>query len=274
MKELDLQNMEPEDEELDTRADGVAPASIMERAFQLLNLLMVSEQGMALSELARTLNVSKGSMHRLLKMLEGCGVVSLQEERFYVLGPRIYKLAIGARGVGLRRLALPAMQRLVAQIGETIFLARLENESIHVIESVEAGGEHLFPHVSVPRGTRIPLPAGAVARLVFAYWPLERRRYWLQNHSLPRFTEHSLTDSEQFLAAIQETAEIGMGIDRGEYIGGVNAIAVPITGADGSFIASLCALGFTSHFTTDALQDAGRVLRIEAENIAHALEPK
>lgn len=47
-------------------------------------------------------------------------------------------------------------------------------------------------------GTRVPLLAGACGRLVLASWPLERRQAWLRKHPLPRFTEHSLTDSEQF----------------------------------------------------------------------------
>lgn len=90
---------------------------------------MVSDEGLALSDLARSLNMSKGSMHRLLKTLEHCGVVELHEERLYVLGPRVYKLASYVRGTGLRRLALPVMQRLVTAIGETIFLGRVEQDS-------------------------------------------------------------------------------------------------------------------------------------------------
>lgn len=246
------------------------PAPMVERAFQLLDVLMVSEEGLALSDLARALNMSKGSMHRLLKTLEHCGVVDLHEERFYVLGPRVYKLASYVRGAGLRRLALPAMQRLVTAIGETIFLGRIEQDSIHVLESLEAGGEHLFPHVSVPRGTRVPLLAGACGRLVFASWSLERRQVWLRKHALPRFTEHSLTDPEQFLADVETITNTGLAIDHEEYLTGVNAIAVPIHGPEQSLVALLCVLGFASHFDDEVMQHAGWLLKAEAENISRS----
>ncbi len=248
-----------------------APAPMVERAFQLLDVLMVSDEGLALSDLARALKMSKGSMHRLLKTLEHCGVVEQHEERLYVLGPRVYKLASYVRGAGLRRLALPAMQRLVTALGETIFLGRVEQESIHVLESMEAGGEHLFPHVSVPRGTRIPLLAGACGRLVLASWPLERRQAWLRKHPLPRFTEYSLTDPEQFLVAAEATAVQGLAIDHEEYLTGVNAVAVPIHGPEHSLVALLCILGFASHFDDEALQIAGRQLRAESESISRSL---
>jgi IclR family acetate operon transcriptional repressor len=270
MEERNVQFGEPQDKEPTLHA-AATPAPMVERAFRLLDLLMVSEEGLALSELARALNMSKGSMHGLLKTLENSGVVELHEDRLYVLGPRIYKLAAYVRGTGLRRLALPAMQRLVAHIGETICLGRVEQESVHVIESVESGSTHLFPHISVPRGTHLPLLAAASGRVVLANWTAERRQAWLRTHPLPRFTEHSLTDADQFLAAVEETARTGIAVDHEEYLAGVNAVAVPITGAGGSLIAMLCALGFTSHFDDEAMEYAGQQLQEEAKIISSSL---
>jgi DNA-binding IclR family transcriptional regulator len=247
------------------------PIPMVGRVFQLLDVLMVSEEGLSLSDLARTLHMSKGSMHRLLKTLEDWGVVEQHRERLYVLGPRIYKLAAYVRGPGLRRIALQAMQRLAIQIGETVFLARIEQDSAQVIESVEAGTEFSFPHVSVPRGTRIPLSAGTAGRIAFASWSLEQRQAWLRTHSLPRFTEHSITAPAQFLAAIEETIATGLAIDLEEYLAGVNAIAVPIIGAGNSLVALLCILGFSSYFDHDAMKRAGDALLEEAENISRSL---
>ncbi|MBV9231056.1 MAG: IclR family transcriptional regulator [Chloroflexi bacterium] len=270
MEERNVQIGEPQDKEPDLHVT-TAPAPMVERAFRLLDLLMVSEEGLALSELARALNMSKGSMHGLLKTLENSGVVEQHEDRLYVLGPRIYKLAAYVRGTGLRRLALPAMQRLVARIGETIFLGRVEQDSVHVIESVESGSTYLFPHIAVPRGTHMPLLAAASGRVVLANWPAERREAWLRKHPLPRFTEHSITDAHRFLATVEETACTGIAIDHEEYLAGVNAVAVPITGADGSLIAILCALGFTSHFDEEAMKYAGQHLQEEARIISSSL---
>lgn len=263
--------MERQSEEPNNHAAPEALSPMVERAFQLLDLLTVAEEGLALSELARALNMSKGSMYRLLKTLEHCGVVELYEERHYVLGPRIYKLAAYVRGTGLRKLALPAMQRLAAQIGETVFLGRVEQENGHVIESVEARGEHLHPHISVPRGTRIPLLAGALGRLILASWSVEHRQTWLQKHPVPRFTEYSITDASRYLRAVEETASSGLSIDHGEYLAGVNAVAVPITGPGKSLVALLCTLGFASHFDGDELERAGRLLKTEAELISRSL---
>ncbi len=244
---------------------------MVERAFRLLDLLSMSEEGLTLSELARMLKMSKGSIHGLLKTLESCRVVEQFGNRQYVLGLRMYNLATSVQSTSLRRFALPAMHRLAASIGETIFLGRVEQETICVAESVEAGSEHPLPRISLPRGTRIPLLAGAMGRLVLASWTVERRRAFLHTRSLPRFTGHSIADPEQFLVAVEETTCTGIGMDHEEYLKGVNSVAVPITGSAGSPVALLCVFGFVSQFDDDAMRRAGQQLKTEAEAISRSL---
>src|SRR5947209_9841332 len=91
------------------------PTPMVERAFRLLELLSSSEEGLTLSDLARALDMSKGSMHGLLKTLESSRAIERAEDRRYLLGPRIYDLA-GAyiQRNGLPRFALPAIHRLAS----------------------------------------------------------------------------------------------------------------------------------------------------------------
>ena len=234
----------------------------------------MSEEGLTLSELARKLKMSKGSIHGLLKTLENCRVVEQSGDRQYVFGQRMYNLATYVQSTGLRRFALPAMHRLAASIGETVFLGRVEHETICVVESVEAGREHPLPYISVPRGTRIPLLTGTMRRLVLASWTVEQRRAFLHTRSLPPFSEHSITDPEQFLAAVEETARTGIGISYEEYLTGVNAVAVPIIGPTRSPVALLCVFGFVSQFDDNAMRRAGQQLQAEAEEISRSLGTK
>src|SRR5579863_8650501 len=183
---------ENSDMEVDTNSPQLAPAPMVERAFKLLDLLSVSEEGMTLSDMARALGMSKGSLHGLLKTLEKNGAIEQTEDKGYILGPHIYELAqVYVQQAGLRRFALPAMQRLAAQIAKTILLGRVEQNGVRIIERVEAGSEHAALHISAPRGTRVHLLAGATGRLILASWPREQREAFLRSRSLPRFTAHS-----------------------------------------------------------------------------------
>jgi IclR family transcriptional regulator, KDG regulon repressor len=258
-----------------THPDGAASAvaaPMVERAFRLLELLSVSEEGLTLSDLARTLGMSKSSIHGLLKTLESNRVVEQSEERRFILGPRIFDLAqASGQRPNLRRFALPAMHHLAASIGQTIFLGRVEEDRVRILECIEDEQGHPSLRISAQRGGRIPLLAGATARVILASWPVARREAFLRAQPLPAFTERSITDAEQFLATVEETARTGIGEDHEEYLTGVNAIAAPIYGSGGILAALLWVAGFTSHFSEEAMQRARQQLRMEAETISRSL---
>lgn len=250
----------------------VSPAPMVERAFKLLDLLSVSEESLTLSDMARTLGMSKGSLHGLLKTLEKSGAIEQTEDKGYVPGPRIYELSQAyVQRAGLRRFALPAMQRLAAQIGETILLGKVEQKGVRIIERVEAVSEQPALHISAQRGTRVHLLAGATGRVVLASWPFEQRKAFLSSHPLPQFTAHSITDTGQFLAAVEETARTGIAYEREEYLVGVHAVAVPITGPNGTLVALLWTIGFASLFDEATIERAGQLLRAEAKSISQTL---
>jgi len=245
---------------------------MVERAFKLLDLLADSDVGYNLSELARLLGMSKGSMFGLLRTLENGGVVELDADRRYLLGPRIYNLTQAyIRRSGLRRLALPAMQRLAARTGETVFLGQVESDGVRIVDLVEEPNGRTALRLSARRGAHLHLLAGATGRVVLADWPLSRREEYLRRRPLPRFTKNSITDRDIYLAAVEETARTGIGVDREEYLTGVSAVAAPIHGPAGELLALIWIVGFSVTFTDATLELAGEVLRAETRAISRAL---
>ncbi len=256
-------------------AAQIAPAPMVERAFRLLDLLSVTEEGLTLSDLARALSMSKGSIHGLLKTLENSGAIEQLEDRRFVLGPRIYDLAqTYIQRAGLRHFALPAMRRLASSTGETVCLGRIEQKGVRIIECVVDEGEQAGLHIAVRRGMRIPLLAGACGAVVLATWPVAQREQYLHAHPLPRFTERSITDPLQFLARVEEVTHTGISIDREEYLHGVNAVSTPVYGAGGVLVALLWIVGFTSRFQDEVLERAAGQLREEALAISQSLGVK
>ena len=249
-----------------------APAPMVERTFHLLELLSTSEEGLTLSELARALNVSRGSIHGLLKTLELSGVVEQEEERHFVLGSRIYDLAQAyIQRAGLRHFALPAMRRLAMSTGETICLGKVEQKGARIIESLVDEEKQAVLHISARRGTRVPLLAAAIGTCILANWPVAQREEFLRSHPLPRFTEHSLTDPQQFLAHVEDVVRNGVSFDHEEYLDGVNAVAAPIYDFGGTLVALLWVVGFASRWNGEALERAAQQLRVEAAAISSAL---
>lgn len=251
------------------------PAPMVERAFRLLDVVSISEEGLTLSDLARSLNMSKSSIHGLLKTLESNGAIEQMEDRRFVLGPRIYDLAQAyTQRAGLRHFALPVMHRLATLTGETVCLGRVEQKGVRIIDWVVDEGEQAGLHIAIRRGMRIPLLAGAFGAFVLASLPLAQRENYLLSHPLTRFTEQSIIDPQQFLARIEEVVHAGVSLDYGEYLDGVTTVAAPIYGSRNALEAFLWIVGFTTRFKDEILARASEELRVEAKTISQALGTK
>jgi DNA-binding IclR family transcriptional regulator len=275
MNEQSVQYSEQNEADEEVMVTQVSPAPMVERAFRLLDLLSGTEEGLTLSDLARALNMSKGSIHGLLKTMENSGAIEQVEDRRFVLGPRIYDLAqTYIQRAGLRHFALPAMRRLASSTGETVCLGRIVQKGVRIIECVVDEGEQGGFLIAAKRGMRIPLLAGACGVVVLASWPVAQREQYLRTHPLPRFTEHSITDPQQFLARVEEVARAGISIDSEEYLDGVNAVSTPVYGTGGVLVALLWIVGFASRFKDEILVSAAGLLREEAMAISQSLGAK
>ncbi|MGH2515332.1 MAG: IclR family transcriptional regulator domain-containing protein, partial [Ktedonobacterales bacterium] len=82
---------------------------------------------------------------------------------------------------------------------------------------------------------------------------------------------HSLADPAAYLAAVTETERTDVGIDREQYLIGVNAVAAPIRGAGSTLIAVLWAVGFSARFGGSVLERAGEEVCGEASAISRSL---
>lgn len=275
MKEQSVQYNEQNETNKEIGAAQIAPAPMVERAFRLLDLLSATEEGLTLSDLARALNMSKGSIHGLLKTLESSGAIEQVKDKRFVLGPRIYDLAqTYIQRAGLRHFALPAMRSLASSTGETVCLGRIEQKGVRIIECIvdEEGVGGL--HIAARRGMRIPLLVGSTGACILASWPGAERESYLSAHPLPHFTERSITDPQQFLARVDNVAQTGISIEHEEYLDGVNAAATPIYGMGRTLVALLWIVGFASRLKNEALDRAAEQLLEEAKTISRALGAK
>ena len=201
---------------------------MVERAFKLLDLLASSEAGYSLSELARLLAYEQRERLRVCsgrwRKVEWSRSMKIAATRWDPASIILTQAYI--HGSGLRRFALPAMQRLAATTGETVFLGLVEPDGIRIVDLVEIPSEQTALRLSARSGAHIHLPgrgdrAGSAGELAGG-----RRREYLLRRPLPRFTENSITDQDAYLAAVAETARTGVGVDREEYLAGVSAVAV------------------------------------------------
>ena len=208
------------------------------RALDLLECLAAAEGGMALSELAKRLALRPTTVHNILKTLRLRGYVSQEGDGArYRLGLRCYDLARGAlRERNLPELARHFLQKLAAEVDETVVLSMLEQSELYFIAHVPSQQmlAVTYNRTWVQDGYHT-----ASGRALLAFTDEDVVSRYVATHPLPSSTQSDLrsrADLERELAKIRKD---GFAILRREGATAVCAVAAPIHDFSGKVIAGV-----------------------------------
>jgi DNA-binding IclR family transcriptional regulator len=221
-----------------------APA--VHKAFQILRAVAASPARLGLSELAVELGFSKSTTHGLVHALvrEGALAQSAQDKKMF-LGATIVDLAFtGWNYPKITRCVQPLLDDLRDTIGETVFLGVLNRSNVRAV--IMATAEATKPlKISSPPGTAISLFAGAVGKVFLAGMGDALALSLIEENGLPRFTEHSIGDTADYIRELDQVRRQGYALDNEEYLPGVKAVAVGLGNLQGLPLA-VWVVGFAS----------------------------
>lgn len=131
----------------------------VDKAARLLGTL-ASGESLGISELARRIDASKGTVRDILLTLAAHGLVLRDADgmfRAQVVPP------------GLPEIARPALRSLVREAGETAFLGVVDRDAIVIADVVEPATDL---HLTTGLGRRVPIGAGAHGKVLVGGEPL------------------------------------------------------------------------------------------------------
>ncbi len=244
-------------------------APSVKKAFQILRLISREKQGLGISELAKRLKLSKGTVHGITIALEDEGAIIRDPvTKKFTLGYTIVEL--GKKGLSkmpLRAVARRHMEGLVDEIGETAFLGVLKDDSVFVLDVVESTSDF---KITSPSGIKLSLSAGATGKLFLAHMDPKASRQYLSTKGLVKYTDQTIIDLNLFLQELVEIRKQGYAIDREEYLDGVRAVAAMIK-TDEAPLAGIWVVGFSASLDNRKIQHvANRTLDV-AERISRDL---
>jgi IclR family acetate operon transcriptional repressor len=236
------------------QGSGPAASSVqsVDRALDLLEALAEAEGPRGVGELAQLTGLPQGTVHRLLRSLQGRGYVRHAADRKYALGTAAFRLGDAAQRV-LARTARPYLTSLVQRTGETANLSVLEDDDVVYVAQVPSPHTlRMFAEV----GRHVPPHSTASGKVMLAALPDDRLTALLRRLPLTRLTEHTITDRAVLVAELARVREQGWATDDGEQERGVRCVAVPV-GHDAQVLAALSLSGPAERF--DPASDHGLV---------------
>lgn len=196
----------------------------IERAFSLLETMADNGGLMGLSQLATVSGLPLPTIHRLVRTLVDLGYLRQEPSRQYVLGPKLIRLGeVSSQALSIW--ARPHLTHLVDELGESANLAMLDGDQIVYVAQVQSRHSmRMFTEV----GRRVLPHCTAVGKAILSELPPQQVRELLQRTGMPRHTENTITDPEEFARQLVTAASDGYALDEGEQEVGVRCVAVAI----------------------------------------------
>lgn len=206
--------------------DGAYGVRAVQRALDLLDALQEAPDGLSLAELATAAGLPKSSIFRYLSTLEGCGYVERDGRRArFRLGRRLLLLQSPRRVELLAQVAYPHLEALRDRFQETVNLGVLDGNRIGYLQIVESPRSM---RLAAREGDRDPIHSTALGKAIATQLGREHLLRILEAEGMPKLTLRTITESDAFLAELEEVRRRGFALDNGENEEGGRCIAVPL----------------------------------------------
>jgi len=239
---------------------------VIERMMNLLDTLSRHTAPVNLKQLAIQTKLHPSTAHRILGVMVNNRLVDRIEPGTYRLGIRLLELGSLVKSrISVRQEALPHMQILHQELGETVNLSVRHDDEVVYVERTSAGSSMM--RVVQIIGARAPLHITAVGKIFLAADEPEKTSDYMKRTGLPKYTEHTLTDPESFARELDRIRQQGYAYDNEEAEKGVSCIGAGIYNDEGRLVA-----GLSVSAPSDRLDKAWSAqLRQTADNISRAL---
>jgi IclR family transcriptional regulator, acetate operon repressor len=237
----------------------------IDRAAQLLTLVLDSQEPVGVSDLAVAAELPKSTASRLVSSLERHGLVRRNGARGKVqAGPAILRYA--HRGVvdrNLVELSQAPLQALAEHSGETVNLAVPGSRGVEHLAQVES--RH-FLGTGQWVGRTVDYHTTAVGKVFVAYGAAE-----LPSGRLARVAPGTVVDRAALEAEFERVREEAFATAIDELEPGLTALAAPVHGPTGDVIAALAISGPTLRLPPERVEELRVVLTKEATALSALL---
>lgn len=208
----------------------------IERCFTILDHLSSPDSPFSLEDLTQKTGLNKTTCFRFLKTMRRLGLVE-QNKKNYHLGPKIVSLGLKAlKGLNIRQEALPVMQKLREETGETVNLSLLSGTEIIFIERLMSD---YIVNSNINVGDRLPVYCASMGKAILAFMSEERAAGIISQLKFKAKTERTIDSRTSLKKELTQIRERGYAINNEELEKGLRAAAAPIIDYTGEAFAAI-----------------------------------
>ena len=246
---------------------------MLQRSFAVIRALAEAQpEGGRVTRLAKAVGLTQGTVHRILHALIAEGMVEQDEgSKLYRLSVDFFALAAQAGNPsGMRTLCRPALLRLCASLGDTIFL--LVKSSFDAVCLDICEGPFPIRSFTGDIGGRVALGVGQGSLAILAFLP-EAEREEIIRFNVPRIRGYGVLDEVYLRTEIERVRQLGYAGRNSGVLDGMAGVAVPILDRTGVAVAALSVGTLAARLGDDRLPMVVELLRRQAHALGAQTNP-
>jgi DNA-binding IclR family transcriptional regulator len=223
------------------------------------------------SRAADVLGVARSTAHRLFAVLQAHGFAYQDPaSRAYGAGSGLLRLGLAAvKNLELRKVARPEIERLAAELGETVHLITREGAHTFVLDSVESTEA---VRVSSRIGGSMPANTTAAGKVLLSQLDAEQVESVMGPEPLPARTANSITKHAALARELRKIRERGYSTNDAENEPDIAAVSVAIPAVRGVQAAAISVAAPAMRVNAERLSTMAAAAEETAQRIGHLLE--
>ncbi|GAA3756454.1 IclR family transcriptional regulator [Microbacterium kribbense] len=217
-------------------ANSPSGDSVADRVLRVLETFTPTRTMQTAAEIGRRAGLPSSTAHRLVGELVEVGLLERDQDRRVRVGMRLWELATrSSRALRLRQAALPAMERVQAQVREHTQLAILEQDEALFLERLSS--PDATSNITRIAG-RLPLHASSSGLVLLAHAEPELQERVLGSR-LARLASGTITEPAVLRRKLAEVRRLGHAVAPGSIEDVATGVAVPVRDRSGTVVAAL-----------------------------------
>jgi IclR family transcriptional regulator, pca regulon regulatory protein len=244
----------------------------LERGLAILAAFTPDRPALGISELARTLGLTRSTTHRYAATLATLGYLQQDDStRKYRLGPRVLDLGFAVLGsLELREIAAPHLRQLTDTTGYTANLAIRDDTDVILIDRVRGRpGPYHHLEFTLHVGSRIPAYCSATGKALLAFLPPPDLDRLLNRIDFVQRGPRTLTSKRTLLTELDQVRRTGIAVNDEELESALRSIAAPVRSRTGQVVAAVnLAIPWSPAPISELLTHLGPAVQQTANKIA------
>lgn len=204
----------------------------VDRALRIIEFLAENPTGSGITEISKSLGLSKGTVHRLISTLKerDFAYQSSNTELYRLSYKILYLYNCISNNIDMFKVSRPIIRKFADKVDATVHLATLDEKRSNIvyIDRIEPMNSQKPFVMSSRVGKKAPCYCTAAGKMLLSQYSDDEIRDIMKGEEYKTYTDKTIKNIDEFLEEIHKVRKQGYALDENEYDHGIICISIPI----------------------------------------------